>query len=348
MQLKKIHDFKKIYNWNRSKLLIIIVFIFLILITACTEQAKSPTEQVNQKLTIVTTFYPLSDIARNIAGDQAVVSSFIPAGVEPHDYEPTPQDIIKLQSADIYVTMGIEFAPFETKLLSSINGKDSKDSINGKNSINKNVNIINTANGILLLDINKNTNNSRTDEDINAEQSLTGKDPHIWLSPKNMILMANQFNSELSKLYPEKAQIFANNTAIYIQKLTALDGEFQSGLKNCKKHTILTNHDAFAYLGKEYGFTQFALSGLKPEKEPTPQTLKKLIDIARENNIKYVFYEELVDPRIADAVANEIHATPLELNPLEGTKDPIKNDYFVLMKKNLYNLELALECSEVQ
>ena len=325
-------------------LLTLIVITLLISITACTKNNNTqPTIQpADQKLIIVTTFFPLFDIARNIAGDQAVVSAFIPAGVEPHDYEPTPLDIIKLQSANVYVTMGIEFAPFETKLLNSINEKD---------SANKKVNIINTATGIILLDINNDNNDDNAkDFELKAEKDpiLVGKDPHIWLSPKNMILMADQLNAQLSKIYPEKTQIFANNTVLYVQKLTALDNEFQLQLKNCKKHIVLTNHDAFAYLAKDYGFTQIALSGLKPEKEPTPQTLKKLIDVARENDIKYVFYEELVDPRIANAVANEIHGKALELNPLEGTKDPIKNDYFVLMRKNLYNLELALECSEVK
>ena len=95
---------------------------------------------------------------------------------------------------------------------------------------------------------------------------------------------------------------------------------------------MLVSHNAFSYLARDYGFEIVGLSGLSPEAEPTPQQIKALVDEAREHDLKYVFYEEFVDPRVSAAIASEVGAEVLELNPLEGTNDP-EATYFSMMGK---------------
>ena len=128
-----------------------------------------------------------------------------------------------------------------------------------------------------------------------------------------------------------------------IEQLKLLDAEFKEGLAECRKRIVLVNHNAFAYLAMDYEFDVISISGLEPEAEPTPQQLAELVDRARENDIKYVFYEKLVDPKVARTIAKEVNAETLELNPLEGSSDPSDN-YLSLMRQNLENLRKAMEC----
>ena len=129
-----------------------------------------------------------------------------------------------------------------------------------------------------------------------------------------------------------------------IADLEALDREFASGLSDCQKHVILTSHFAFAYMGRDYNFLQIGISGIDPETEPSPSQIREIIDAAKTNHIHVIFTESLVDPRIAQTIAREVGAQTLELNPIEGTRNPSET-YFSLMRQNLKNLRIGLECS---
>ncbi len=265
---------------------------------------------------VVTTFFPLYDAASEIAGPNASVSSIVPNGVEPHDYDPSPSQIADLGGADVFVEVGVGFGGLEGKLTNGL----------GNGTV-----VVNASRGVGLMGGGE------------EGSSGAGTDPHIWLSPKRMMTVAENIREGLDKADPTNRAEYDRNAADFKAKLTQLDSDYRSGLSGCKKDTILTTHDAFGYLASDYGFKQIYISGLSPEAEPSPQKLAELVDAARGQNITVVFYEELVDPRIADTIAQEVGARTMELSPLEGTKNQ-SDDYFSLMRKNLANLRIALEC----
>ena len=311
--------------------LIIALMIALIFIVSCSKHEigtdKKQDEEVNKKITVAATFYPLYDLTKSIIGDNAVIYSIIPAGVEPHDYEPNPSDIKKIASSDVFVTMGIEFAEIEENLL----------------KINPDVKIIPASTGVILLNTPKENTAEEEYESTRVKHESTGMDPHIWLSPKNAEIMAANIINGLVDADPSNAEEYLKNGDELRNNLNKLDTEFKEALSSCSKNVVLVNHNAFSYLAKEYGFSTVAISGLEPETEPTPKQLAELIENAEEHQLKYVFYEELVDSRIADTIAEEVGAKTLMLNPLEGTTDP-NATYISLMRENLNNLKIALEC----
>ena len=288
-----------------------LLVILALALVSCTAN-KEPSQQ-NTKLNVVATFYPLYDLTRSILGDKGMVYTLVPANTEPHDYEPKPSDIQKLNSANAFVTMGIEFAAFEDTLIESIN---------------PDVAVIPAGRDITLL---------------KASDEQGANDPHIWLSPKNAQEMAAHIVFGLRAIDPKNQEYYAANGNLLIAELGALDQEFKEGLTSCKKDAILVNHNAFSYLGKDYEFRTITISGLEPEVEPTPLQIKKIIDEAWKNDIKYVLYENLIDPRVATTIAQEVGAQALELNPLEGSSN-LSETYFTLMRKNLDTLRIALEC----
>ncbi len=166
-------------------------------------------------------------------------------------------------------------------------------------------------------------------------------DPHIWLSIDNMILMSQEISTKLSEIYPQNSEIYQENTLKYIEKLNILKSEFDEKLSNCQKDKIIVNHKAFGYLAHEYNFEQISVAGFSPEVQASPKAIQEVIEIAKEYNLKYVFSEGQLDPKTAQTIANDIGGEVLELNPVESNN---AEDYFGIMRKNLMNLAIGLEC----
>jgi zinc transport system substrate-binding protein len=274
---------------------------------------------------VVALFYPLYDVARNIAGDKMSVKSFIPAGVEPHSFDPSPSDLMSLSKAKVFVGTGIDFEGMEERF---------------ESSLSPNTFVIHAFDGIDLIegvDVHE-----ESEVESEEHEEIEGVDPHVWLSPKNMIIITNNVKEGLKRANPENSELFERNAANYISQIQQLDSDFKNGLSSCKKDKILTTHAAFNYLARDYGFEQVPIYGLSPEAEPTPHQIAALIDAAKANDLKYVFYEELVDPRVSETIAREVGAQTLALNPVESGEE--RDSYVSLMRGNLNNLRVALEC----
>jgi len=298
--------------------LIIIITILVLLFTGCSNNT-TVTENKNQETVIATTFFPLYEITKEITGNDFKIVSVIPTDVEPHEYELSIKEIKNFEKADLFVTLGVGFVNVENKLISSRN----------------NINIIDSAKGLSFIDIQNENNNFFNDE--------TGVDPHIWVSPKNMKKIATNIYNGLVSRYPNNKDEFEYNYNQLIANLNLLDEDYSQELSNCSKNVILATHDAYYYLGRDYGFQVYSISGIEPESEPNPQQIAKIVKIAKENNIKYVFYEDFVSPQVAKTIASEVGAEVLILNPAEGGDDG--DTYVSIMQSNLNNLKLALQCS---
>jgi zinc transport system substrate-binding protein len=285
-----------------------------------TELQEVVIPQSESKIKVIASFYPLYEFSKNLGGDRAQVSVFTPIGVEPHDWEPSTGDLIALQDADVFVYNGGGMEPFLDKLLDSGEYSD-----------------------ILFVDSTQNlgliTHENEHDHPY---------DPHVWLDPisaKDQVMM---IKDALIKVDGQNAQYYEDNANAYSAKLDELDSKIKSELASCAKDTIVPFHNAFSYFGARYGIHVHALSGIAPESEVTASDLKETIDFIRENQIKIVFAEELVDPKLAQILADEAGAQILLLSPLEGiTPEEQENgiSYLDKMEENLKNIKTALECT---
>lgn len=296
---------------KKQKFWFVTISLLLILAGLIYSGSRSAVKIDSDKISIVASFYPLADFGENVGRNYVQVANITPAGAEPHDYEPTPQDIAKIYKAKLFVFNG--------------NGLDNwADKI--RDDLEKN--------GVMVI---------KMSEYVDSFQN----DPHFWLSPLNAIKEVNVIADALINVDPTHKEEYNKNRDNYVSQLLELDKEFRSGLADCEYNEIITSHDAFGYLSKEYGFKTLYILSLSADAEPTAKAIADLSSIAKEKGIKYIFFETLVSPRIAETIANEIGGKTLVLNPIEGlTSEEIKSgkDYVSIMKDNLTNLRIALQC----
>ena len=285
--------------------------VLLASLAAACEPAPPPTS----KPLVVASFYPLYEFSRQVAGDRAQVVSLVPPGVEPHDWEPSPQNVVELQNARLFVYNGAGFEPWVDKLLKEVTARKTVT--------------VSTTKGIELLASSKTV------------------DPHVWLDPKLAQAQVDAIRAGLEQVDPGNAALYAENARLFKAKLASLDAAFTAGLRDCDQRAVVTSHAAFAYLARRYGLTQVPVMGLAPESEPSPAELASIVRLARRDRVRYVFFETLVSSRLAETLAREVGAKTLVLNPIEGvTKEEAAagKGYLALMEANLENLRTGLGC----
>ncbi|GBG96495.1 metal ABC transporter solute-binding protein, Zn/Mn family [Lactococcus termiticola] len=170
-------------------------------------------------------------------------------------------------------------------------------------------------------------------------------DPHTWLAPKEAITEVETIAEGLEKAFPDKKDSFEKNKTAYIKKLEKLDADYQKGLKDTKQKVIVTQHDAFSYMARDYGLKNVAVAGVDPEAEPSSATLVKLKEELQKNKVKYVYTEMNVNDKIAKSLAEGSGAKLVELNTLESITDKDSMDsetYIKIMEDNLKTLESTL------
>lgn len=292
--------------------------LFAGVLTLIVNNIYKPTTQSN-KLQVSTSFYPLYYFSQQITGDKANVINITPAGAEPHDYEPTAQDIAQIENSKLLVLDGTGLEAW---------GNSIKQNLNPKNTI-----VLTVGDGII---------NQKVMED---RQEVI--DPHIWQSPPLDKQIVDKITQALIQIDPINSSYYQTNADALKAKLDNLDKQYKQGLSSCEKKDIITSHAAFGYLATAYGLKQVTVTGISPDSEPSPQQLADIVKFAKANNVKYIFFESLVSPKLADTVATEVGAKTLVLNPIEGlTNDEIAqgNNFFTEMQKNLANLRIALNC----
>lgn len=300
---------------------IVVVFMTLALSVAAGSPARADTPLV------VASFYPLYEFSKQVAGDRAEVVTLVPVGVEPHDWEPSPQDVVRMQKAKLFVYNGAGLEPWVEKLL-----RDAKA---------KGVVAVRTTERVALL-----TGESHG-HDPAQKGGAHAVDPHVWLDPVRAQTQVEAIRAGLAKVDPANAATYASNAQAYRSKLAALDAAFASGLKQCARREVVTTHAAFSYMARRYGLTQISISGLEPDSEPSPADLAALVKQVKERKVRYVFFETLVSPKLAETLAREVGAKTLILNPIEGlTKEEqaAGKNYVSVMEENLRNLRTALDC----
>lgn len=273
----------------------------------------------NNKTTVAASFYPMAEFARQVGGEKVSVTTLTGPGVEPHDYDPRPQDISRLYRSDMFVYNGAGLEHWADRI---------KDE-----ATRHGVEVVRASDGIELLP--------------STSDASSPADPHIWLDPVRAQQQVRHIADGLRQVDPDNAAYYQARAQDYIAKLHALDAAFRSGLTECATRDLVTSHQAFGYVAKRYNLNLTSISGLSPDNEPSPQKLAEVAQFVKDNHVRYIFFETLVSPKLADTIARETGAKTLVFNPIEGLTDKEMQqgkNYLSLQEENLQNLRLALNC----
>ncbi|MFA5886561.1 MAG: zinc ABC transporter substrate-binding protein [Patescibacteria group bacterium] len=312
---------KQIYFLTGSLIILILLgYAISIRFSQINKNNRTPSSQIK----VVATIFPLYDLAKIIGGSAVQVDLLLPPGAEAHSFEPRPSDIIKINEADIFIYTGGLMEPWAHDLLKSVR--------------NKNLLIINASESIKLA----------PNVLSNQNKPSGSSDPHIWLDFDNLTLMLKNIQSGFVTKDPIHTTSYQQAAFHYAKKLQELDNLYRTTLASCQNHKIIyAGHYAFGYLAQRYKLEYFAAQGLAPDAEPTAPDLANLLKQINSEQIKYIFYEELASPKIAETIAQESGAQLLLLNAAHNiTKEQLAQGLNLLeiFNNNLANLQVGLNC----
>ena len=396
-----------------------------------------------EKLTVMTSFYPYHEFTKNIAGDFADVKQFMPSGVEAHDWEPRAQEIQSLKDADVFVYNGLGMEPYIENIIESgefdnvlfvkasdgvellkfdddhddhdehakdddhddhdEHAKDDDHDDSHAEEFHEEIALVieefeeghmtesqsieaieeilhehegdGHEHGARIIEDIEHVLHEIEDGHIAGSEGLeeihhlvSGEDvhdqhakedghdghdhdyefdPHIWLDPILVKQQVNVIRDGLIQADPQNKEHYEENARIYNNKMDTLDMKIESALSSCQKDTIVPFHNAFTYLGERYDIHIVALSGMTPDAEASAAEIAEFVDFVEDNEIKVIFSEDLVDPRLAEVIADETNARVMLFSPLEALskEEAGKNvSYIDKMETNLDSLKVALQC----
>lgn len=282
---------------------IIALFVGLVLVlNGCT-----PTQTDNDKITVITSLFPQYDFVRQIGQDKVNVVLLLPAGVEPHSFEPTPQTIVTIGDADIFIYTNALMEPWIEKVIENVKSDE--------------LVIVESSLGIEFIDHDHDEHDEdedhddededHDDEDEDHDEDEHGElDPHVWLDPVNAKIMAKNILDSLISVDPDNAGFYQTNADALFLQLDELKSEYDALFADPTHKTIIYGgHFAFGYLADRYGLEILSpYTGFSPNAEPTPQAIIELIDRMTESNIKTIYYQELIDPKTARVIAEQTGA----------------------------------------
>ncbi len=328
-------------------LLVIIIAVIMVNLLACDNE-----KQEDSKITIMTTLFPQYDFAKQIVGDKCEVKLLLPPGVGSHSYEPTPKDIIDINNSDMIIYTGDIMEAWVATIIESAD--------------NEKLNVVDLSEGIELLETGEaehehshghedefSNEEKHEHEEDNHEVDLEhghahGIDPHFFTSPKNAVIMMNTILEQIVKIDPENEQHYRENAKAYIEKINEVDEKIHHIVEESANKTLYFG-GKFAML---YFVNEYHLSYVSPfdscahESEANPKSIVEIIECMNEHGADTVFYEELVDPKVANMIAEEIDGNTLLLHSCHNvSKEDMEKGvtYVDLMNRNAENLMKGLE-----
>ncbi|WP_321779620.1 metal ABC transporter substrate-binding protein [Sulfurimonas sp.] len=307
----------------RNVIFILVIATFLLQMYVSKKDKEL--QQQNEKQSVAISTFSIYDIAKHISQDTFEITMILPFGVDAHSFEPTPKLMAKILQSDLVIYSGAGLEPWT-------------------HSFEFKSRVVDMSKYVKLnsLDADEHSHHAH-----HAHHEDEASDPHYWLDIQNMIIATKLVCTEFIKLSPKDKELFETNRDNYIKMLESLDAKYKTTLENCKKDTIIVNHNAFSYLSKNYGFGIEALSGLSPDAQPSAKSMVRLIQHIKEHNISTVFFESFVSDKAIKSIANEAKVSVDVLQPLGNiTRDEAdkKLSYKTIMLENLEKISKALEC----
>lgn len=269
-------------------------------------------------LDALASFYPLQFVVQTVGGDAVNVGSVTPPGAEPHNLELSPAMVSDLAEASV-VVYSSGFQPAVDEAIEQTRPDHAID----------------VAEAADL----QNADGSSLDEGAGNGSA----DPHFWLDPQRLAAVTEQVETTLSEIDPDNAPTYTANADQLVEELTALNEEYAAGLATCERDTIVVSHEAYGYLVTQYDLGQMGIAGIDPESEPAPARVAKIQRVIEGEDVTTIFTESLVNPKVAETIADDLGIQTAVLDPLETLADPT-TDYLSVMRSNLAALQEALGC----
>ena len=298
---------------KRLYLVSILMLISLLLLNGCSSQA--PTSSV-QPMVVSTSISPLADLIRQVGGDKVKVINLVPAGSDPHEYEPKPADVRQVTASSLFFANGIGEELYLNKVIS--------------NAANPKLRTVILSDGLTIL---------------GKEQGGLGN-PHLWLDVQNAKLYIGKIRDALSETYPDQKAYFTQNATTYLAQLTQLDQWIQAQISTLppEDRKMVVLHDAWVYYAKRYGLTFVQPLLHTGEAEPSAKDYADLINLVRQQKVRAVFSEAGFNPKLAQQLASETgvkYIDSLHDDTLGDTPD--NNSYLAMMKSNTNAIVAALK-----
>ncbi|MDR0822435.1 MAG: metal ABC transporter substrate-binding protein [Endomicrobium sp.] len=308
----------------------IIIAVVVVLFAYISKKTGISNPSDDKKIKVVTTIFPQYDFVREIAGDKVNLQMLLKPGAESHSYEPTPQDILKIQNSNIFIYVGGESDEWIEKILSSID--------------TKNIAIMPMMSLVKAVEEEVVEGMQEEDEEENGEIEY---DEHVWTSIANDKKIVSAISQQLQILDSDNADFYKENTKKYLAKLDALDAEFKDIVAKSKRKTIIFgDRFPFRYFADEYGLKYFAaFRGCSTETQASPATIAFLINKVKQDKIPVVFYIEMSNEKIADVIVESAKVKKLLLHSGHNlNKQDFENkvSFIDLLKRNAENLKEAL------
>lgn len=293
---------------SKKIIAIIVAIVCAISVCACTADKKP----ANGKITVSVTFNAMKEFTEAVGKDKVAITTIIPDGVEPHDFEPKPKDMVSIAKSDIIVYNGMGMETWVDDALTS----------SGNTAIIK----VDASNGV---------------EPIKSTDKTTAQnDPHVWLSLKSAQIEVKNIADALIKKDPANADFYKKNRDSYISELEKLFEKYNAKFKDVQNKDFVTGHAAFAYLCRDFGLEQNSVQDVFAEGEPSAKDLGKLIEFCKEKNVKTVFTEKMVSPDVSKTLADTVGADVKTIYTCESNED--NKSYIERMTANLEKISESM------
>lgn len=284
---------------------VIAIISVLIAVLAILAISHTPKAETTDKVGVVVTIVPQAEFVESVGGEKVTVTVMVPPGQDPHTYAPTFSQLVAVKQAKLYaeVGSGIEF---ELAYMDSIV------------EANRNMLVVDCSKSVELIEME--------DHEHEEDNHPGGKDPHIWLSPRNAKIMVENICDGLVQIDPQNSEYYIQNKNEYLTKLDALDADINSSLADITNRYFIVFHPAWGHFARDYDLTQLAIE--IEGKTPSPKDVADVIQEANEHNIKVVFASPEFDVKSAKTIAEAIGGTVALIDPL--ARDYVVNMYQVL------------------
>lgn len=279
--------------------------------------SQTPAKQdTTEKIKVVASFDAMKEITQAIGGNKVDVTTIIPEGIEPHNYELKTNDVQKLQEAKLFVYNGLGMEAWADKAIQTASAD--------------NLMSVALAEHVQPIEL--------TDPEEIEEHGAY--DPHAWLGLTSAKEEASAVKDALIKISPEDKEYFEKNYMAFADEIDKMQEEYMKKVANATRKEIVTGHAAFGYLCRDLGISQESVEDVFASGEPSAQKLAELTDFCKAHNVKVIFTEDLVSPAVSETLAKEAGAKAEAIHTIESAEDGMT--YLARMKDNLNKIAEAL------
>lgn len=313
---------RKNINW------LIVLFLPLLFISACSKNDAGKDAVDSDKAQLVTSIYPVYEIVKEIAGDQAEVHLMVGSGEDAHHYEPSAKAITLVNEADAFIYSGDEMEFWASDMLEVVE--------------NENLSTVRLADGIDLEIDHEEIEEEEVDEHGHDHGKL---DPHFWLNPLAISQELPTLADLFSEIDPAGSEQYEENAEKFMSQLESLDQEFQESFQGAENRSFVVQHKAFGHLANRYNLEQLSVGGLSTEVEPNPRDLIEVIQFVEDHKIDVIFYQSGNTSAVAETIARETGAEISILYDIENKPEGLEeagNGYIEAMYHNLEALKKTI------